>query len=120
MEAIGQSHSPAPGSASQQRQTEPEKLEDSDELKLFIASALKSKEDAQDAYSEICGRIDKASGNDAAANKAWTLATQPVKGKSPSPEQVIRSLYAALLAIEPKAEYLPGDLKFDQPEPATV
>jgi ribosomal protein S27AE len=97
----------------QQQAAEPdpvvEKKIDDPALTAFLGR-LKSKEDCQSVYTEICDRIRATSTatGDADADKAWTTATKPVNNKAPSPAAVTRSLYEAWLAVaEPVQEALP-------------
>jgi len=86
-----QAPEPAPDPGAEAKQDDPALIE-------YLKRAAKGKESAQEVYSEISGRIDKATGSGEAADKAWTLATKPVRGASPSPTAVVRSLYEAWLA----------------------
>lgn len=93
-----QAPEPAPDPVAEAKQDDPALIE-------YLQRAAKGKKDAQEVYSEISGRIDKATGSGEAADKAWTLATKPVRGASPSPAAVVRSLYEAWLAVaEPVQE----------------
>ncbi|HVP49876.1 MAG TPA: hypothetical protein VMT56_01505 [Candidatus Bathyarchaeia archaeon] len=111
---IGSAAAPAPASASQARQIEPQAAgQDDPALVAFLKRAGKGKDEAQKVYTELIDKIDAATRDTETGSRAWRDATQQINGKVPSPE-VVRHLYKVWLGVaEPKADYLPDDLAFE-------